>query len=63
MSTPNRKMISIKLPPELIEELQKEAELRGATLTAVIEERLTRRKPLHKRLDRIEKLLKARYRN
>ena len=53
----NRKMLSIKLPPELIDELQKEAELRGATLTAVIEERLTKVKPLHNKLDQIIKLL------
>lgn len=55
----NRKMLSIKLPPELIEELQKEAEMRGATLTAVIEERLRRVAPLHRKIDEVLKLLKG----
>lgn len=56
--TANRKMLSIKLPPELIDRLQKEAELRGATLTAVIEERLRRVSPLHKKLDDLKALVK-----
>lgn len=54
----NRKMLSIKLPPELIDELNKEAEMRGATLTAVIEERLRKPGPLHKKIDEILRLLK-----
>jgi hypothetical protein len=49
----NRKMISIKLPPELIETLRAEADLRGADLTAVIEERLREVSPLHDKLDRV----------
>ena len=50
---PNRKMLSIKLPPELIETLRTEADLRGADLTAVIEERLRDVSPLHDKLDRV----------
>lgn len=59
----NRKMLSIKLPPELIEELQKEAELRGTTLTAVIEERLRGTEPLHKKIDRILTWIQKRTKN
>ena len=59
MSGSNRKMLSIKLPPELIDELNQEAGLRGATLTAVIEERLRKTEPLHKKLDAIIRLLKG----
>lgn len=54
----NRKMLSIKLPPELIDELQKEADLRGSTLTAVIEERLRKVSPLHKKIDELLKRTK-----
>lgn len=54
----NRKMLSIKLPPELIEALQKEADLRGATLTAVIEGRLRKSEPLHDKLDKIYRAVK-----
>ena len=49
----NRKILSVKLPPDLIESLQKEADMRGATLTAVIEERLRKREPLHEKLEKI----------
>lgn len=54
--TGNRKMLSIKLPPELIESLQREAELRGATLTAIVEERLRQVSPLH---DKLAEVLRA----
>lgn len=49
-------MLSIKLPPELIEALRQEAELRGADLTAVIEERLRQISPLHDKIDQLLKL-------
>lgn len=58
--TTNRKMLSIKLPPELIDELNKEAEMRGAALTAVIEERLRKVSPLHKKLDELKALMRER---
>lgn len=54
----NRKMISIKLPPDLIEELQKEADLRGCSFTALVEERLTKKSPLHRKIDEILKILR-----
>lgn len=56
----NRKMLSIKLPPELIDELRKEAELRCADLTAVIEERLRAVSPLHDKIDKMLDTLKRR---
>lgn len=51
-------MISIKLPPDLIEELQKEADLRGCSFTALVEERLTKKSPLHRKIDEILKILR-----
>lgn len=56
--TLNRKMLSIKLPHDLIESLQKEADLRGSTLTAVIEGRLRKTEPLHDKLDKIYRAVK-----
>lgn len=53
MPKPNREYLKIRLPSELLSELRREADVRGCTLTAVIEERLTGTQPLHDKLDAI----------
>ena len=54
----NRKMVSLCLPIDLSEEIRKEAELREADRTAIVEERLRRVSPLHRKIDEILKLLR-----
>ena len=56
----NRKPVSIRLPEDLIEEIQREADLRGADWTAIVEERLRKKAPLHNKIDLIIRLLRER---